>query len=774
MTIENNMFEEQKDFDRVETRELPKPLQMAVKYPEIHNRNGDLVLSRSAFSPDQFKALVADQVKIGKVNGQDRILWEFKPVDLRLATGRAVDSDDTGYIRDRVGGPYSKMHGILTRMAVLEKTLDLGKDDPKLLKKTDQNRFERELFGLKLSLAKNQVSQDFSLAALPRVEAIYPEKSKEGVKGSAAGEEDTPYDKLVKAVAHPFVKNPASGSGAYIPTQTTVISSPAEVSSKKSFNESERGSMDLSFSNTLGGLVVAGTTVVIALSACTKQEIPPAVTDVVTGTDVSGEVASTSTEIPGFIPKTETPSAVVSTPSENAPNITPTSTQEAPVIEVAPYPSASGDLVKDTTLSGVDAEAQIGKYPEAKQTLQDILDWYTENGLSKGAEPVFLVLDLGSYWNVAVKTPDGHFYKFYLTSGPEAGQLVRDMGLINYVYQYDENGDRYTFRTEELQNPSGYESAEQRMIGSKDGWHVVGLFSHDDKFLGWFNADAPGGGKWVVEAPVTTPTPEGPMVTFASFEGVTHDAAGYHITVGDSQRVIDVAEASAEQQIVFDEEMSLYKIYDAEGNISAEYDPGQGVEGDLDYVPATGWVDIQKLAEDLLCKEGNGETCMTNFDSKHVENSVLIEMSSSNVYRYVDVKDSSSGEILGKDLLLQMISRDINSNSIYLWILIQSVPTSTPGINNISSMASFFMDANKIYGMPYKGMTFPIEQYTEWVKKGSIWSLSFSKEGRSYKDWSHEDKPKTYDAEIIKFINSGGVNISLRDIILVYNGGKLR
>lgn len=349
-------------------REMPaKALEVAVKYPIIQGPDRKILfLSKVARSPDEFKDLVGDQVEVAKVNGKRRIVWKFEPVDLHLKTGRVVDDNNSDYVHDRVIGPYKTEHRLLTRIAVLEKTLEIGKDDPGLLKKPDKNRFERELFGLKLSLAKNNAGQKLSLSTLPREEAIFPEKFKGGVKGDAVDEKDTGYDKFVNAVAHPFTKEPIRGSGMYAPTQESVLSTPTNKESKKPFKESERGSISSSYAR-LGALTVAGITTVISISACSGQEIPPAITDIVSGTDVSTQDVET-TEAP-----TEAPTVI----STDAPAGSETQTATEAVTRL-PVTVEDVKNVGPSLKLGIDEKGNLTGLPEGttQDTINNVKDFY--------------------------------------------------------------------------------------------------------------------------------------------------------------------------------------------------------------------------------------------------------------------------------------------------------------------------------------------------------------------------------------------------------------
>jgi hypothetical protein len=266
--------------------------------------------------------------------------------------------------------------------------------------------------------------------------------------------------------------------------------------------------------------------------------------------------------------------------------------------------------------------------------------------------------------------------------------------------------------------------------------------------------------------PTATPTPEGPLGQLSSVApGVGHDATGYHITFTDSGRIVDIAEANVENQLVFDEEFNLYKIFDAEGNITAEYDPGQGKDGDTDYVSATGWVDMKKLADSMDC----GALCMKEYSNAHVQNSVYFEFKSTGVFRYIDVKDEKTNEIQGKLLVLQITSLDKNIKPTSAWFLVQAEKTSEPGVNKIRAVAQRHFGE---IGKPLNedgGKLFSVEDWKSWSPKGHLVTYSFMDIGVSYIGSLTGWQPKTVNQDAAKFIGSHGVDFS-NNPILVLNG----
>ena len=272
--------------------------------------------------------------------------------------------------------------------------------------------------------------------------------------------------------------------------------------------------------------------------------------------------------------------------------------------------------------------------------------------------------------------------------------------------------------------------------------------------------------------PEATSTPsllQGQLSGLAVAPYITVDSTGLHITLPDSSRVVDVTTENVEKQIVFDSEYSLYKIYDADGNISAEYDPGQGKEGDVDYVPATGWVDVQKLANNLVCGIGSSKTCINNYSNSHVQNSAWLQFTSTGVFRYLEVMDPNTGKDLGKVSLLGIASRDNDQNPVTLWLLVQAVNNSNPG-NNLARIMAQIHFIKEGLGFDYdKGKIFLPTDYLQWLPKGISQKYSFNRTGDSYVNALKKifNKP---DSTTSTFLDSGGKNTTKENIILLTNG----
>jgi len=190
----------------------------------------------------------------------------------------------------------------------------------------------------------------------------------------------------------------------------------------------------------------------------------------------------------------------------------PTETQTPPGIEGSTYPTSSENFVKTPGISGAEARKIIVE-KGVGEDLKALEKWYEENGIIGSGMSSFTVpvvyQEGGNFnWNLMVKKNNGNFLKFTLTSGPEAGQLVRAMGMVSYL------ASKPSFEVSELQDPAGMGNLNQQVIWDRSGWSVVGAFQGDN-LIAWFNADAPNGGEWVkLQEIVPTATPAATEIPF--------------------------------------------------------------------------------------------------------------------------------------------------------------------------------------------------------------------------------------------------------------------
>ena len=232
-----------------------------------------------------------------------------------------------------------------------------------------------------------------------------------------------------------------------------------------------------------------------------------------------------------------------STPINPTLTVSPKPTEIQSITEGAPYPKNADNLARSPSVSGSEARKKIIDYG-AENDLKALEDWYKKEGVLKAGSSNFLVPVVyeengNFYWNAMVKSGSGDFIKFTITEGPEANELVRAMGMVNYL------DTEPSFETSNLSDPPGLAGLNQQIIWDKSGWSVVGAFQGDD-LIAWFNADAPNGGEWVkIQELVPTPTQEIVEISFDTSKSETISAVdgnsyqGYLIEDEYGPRLVD-------------------------------------------------------------------------------------------------------------------------------------------------------------------------------------------------------------------------------------------
>ncbi|MHB8192285.1 MAG: hypothetical protein ACYDGL_03295 [Bellilinea sp.] len=205
----------------------------------------------------------------------------------------------------------------------------------------------------------------------------------------------------------------------------------------------------------------------------------------------------------GCVNQVYTPEVSPISPTLTITTSLPSATATVPATEtqLPPYPTSSENFVKKPSISGAEAEKRIVELGVGED-LNAMKDWYRANGVADANMFPVLYEEAGEfYWNLAAKSGNGNFLKFTITSGAEADQVVRAMGMVAYLYT------RPTFRTSELKTPDELNGTTQEMMWDRSGWSVVGTFK-EGVMTGWYNADK---NMWILEntqAAEATATPE--------------------------------------------------------------------------------------------------------------------------------------------------------------------------------------------------------------------------------------------------------------------------
>lgn len=208
----------------------------------------------------------------------------------------------------------------------------------------------------------------------------------------------------------------------------------------------------------------------------------------------------------------------VSLPSPAEPVVTevasippePTSTKEVPPTPVTiasgrPYPGSDAGffLGAGGPENAEERLRELGAGPDIDKIWAMGVAEMGKSGINSGnIEWVTKLNELAenpSWTTIPRDRSTGHFLFPKITSGSEAGQLVRSGNIFAYLDR--EIGEDF-FDWIELQSPKGIGEVEQRLIGDGSGWILVGAFNTEGEMLFWFNAEED---KWI---PASTFKPE--------------------------------------------------------------------------------------------------------------------------------------------------------------------------------------------------------------------------------------------------------------------------
>jgi len=250
--------------------------------------------------------------------------------------------------------------------------------------------------------------------------------------------------------------------------------------------------------------------------------------------------------------------------------------------------------------------------------------------------------------------------------------------------------------------------------------------------------------------------------------GAVFDSTGLHMTL-DTGRIVDISPSELQKRTAYDQDLNLFKIYDDQGIISAEYDPGVGQPNTPDYIPGQGWVDMQKLADEAC---NSTSTCFRENVQGLPSGTVEVEYASTGIFRKINAIDSQTNNPVGKFLLLQFVTQNTTKKPTIGWQIVQANDSQ----GGYTFSLSHIMQRN--YGIPLDdGQTLqPIEQWQSWMPKGSLWKFGFLKSGNlQWWFWTQNHlAPVDYQDKVTQFLTSKG-DISFNSIYpLMFNSHSPR
>ncbi|MFH0943023.1 MAG: hypothetical protein V1810_02495 [Candidatus Beckwithbacteria bacterium] len=222
-----------------------------------------------------------------------------------------------------------------------------------------------------------------------------------------------------------------------------------------------------------------------------------------------------------------------------------------------------------------------------------------------------------------------------------------------------------------------------------------------------------------------------------------------------SGRVIEIPQENLGTMFQVDSEHDLIKIFDENGVISAEYDYYQNE-----------WIDIQNLANNLLCQSPD---CFNEGVRGFPNGTVLVDFKSTGIFRTVDAIDNQTNNVMGEFLVVQFVTQDEVGKTITGWMLLQAEDFSNPSV-------CFYCGGAMMQNVPLdqivdKTKLYSIDQWGDWMPVGSNWAYGFSK------TWSNTPNVTLSRTQLVSSDNTGKVQQFLNyhgvdssdDVILVCN-----
>jgi hypothetical protein len=201
--------------------------------------------------------------------------------------------------------------------------------------------------------------------------------------------------------------------------------------------------------------------------------------------------------------------------------------------------------------------------------------------------------------------------------------------------------------------------------------------------------------------------------------GAFFNSTGLHMTIDG--KTVDISASELQKRTAYDQKLNLFSVYDDQGIISAEYDPGVGQPNTPDYIPGQGWVDMQDLANKACSKTAY---CFIENPRGLPSGTVSVEFASTGIFRKTDAIDTQTNESVGKLLLLQFVTQNTAGKPTFGWMEVQTSDSQGGYINSFGGIIQMNNDKT----------LWSIEQWQQsLMPKGSLWTEGFLNNG--YLQW---------------------------------------
>jgi len=143
---------------------------------------------------------------------------------------------------------------------------------------------------------------------------------------------------------------------------------------------------------------------------------------------------------------------------------------------------------------------------------------------------------------------------------------------------------------------------------------------------------------------------------------------------------------------------------------------------------------INELAEKLVCIEG--PTCINEVVGR--PNYISAEIISTGIVRNIDLKNSTTGDVIGSATVAEVVTRDIEENPVVVDILLQAELDSESGVNQYPTSYSAMQvslkhkNGEEVNLQEINDEARQIHSLEEWralMSEGTMWTFLFQKDG---------------------------------------------
>jgi len=156
------------------------------------------------------------------------------------------------------------------------------------------------------------------------------------------------------------------------------------------------------------------------------------------------------------------------------------------------YPSSDDNFMLDVEKVNESQALDMVIASGQSQKIVDLKSFYKKELARMGEDPEnfkfeAVVLKEGDdlKWDYLVKNKDKQYLGIVMTKDGKQ-EIIPEFGLIKYYQEMNREEDNFDFFL--IENPAEFKGAEQKVVWDASGWYVLGLYSPNGQYMGWFDA----------------------------------------------------------------------------------------------------------------------------------------------------------------------------------------------------------------------------------------------------------------------------------------------